>query len=73
MSSITLSIPDALSTRVVNGFCGLNNYNAATDGTKAEFMRKVLLQKIKRDVLEWEGNEAQRTALATGGTDIQLP
>jgi hypothetical protein len=72
MSSITLSIPDALNTRVVNGFCGLNGYQAS-DGTKVEFMRKVLLQKIKRDVLEWEGNEAQRTALTTGGTDIQLP
>lgn len=73
MASITLTIPDALNTRVINGFCGLNGYNAEVDGTKAAFMRKILLAKIKRDVLEWEGNEAQRTALATGGTDIQLP
>mgnify|MGYP000344527843 CR=1 FL=1 len=71
MASITLTIPDALNTRVVNGFCGLNGYNAAVDGTKVEFMRKVLLQKIKRDVLEWEGNEAQRTAYTTGKTELE--
>jgi hypothetical protein len=73
MASITLAIPDALTTRVLNGFCGLHGYNAATDGTKAEFMRKTLLQMVKRDVLEFEGNAAQRTALTTGGTDVQLP
>lgn len=71
MASITLTIPDELNTRVVTGFCGLNRYQES-DGTKVEFMRKVLLQKIKRDVLEWEGNEAQRAAMATGETDIQL-
>jgi hypothetical protein len=71
MASITLTIPDELNTRVVTGFCGLNGYQES-DGTKVEFMRKILLQKIKRDVLEWEGNEAQRAALEAGRADIQL-
>jgi hypothetical protein len=73
MASITLAIPDALTARVVEGFCGLHNYNAETDGTKVEFMRKTLLQMVKRDVLEWEGNQAQKTAQTTGNTDIRLP
>jgi hypothetical protein len=84
MASITLTIPDALVTRVLNGFCGLHGYQATIPNpvnpeemipnpdTKAEFMRKKLLAIIKRAVLEYEGNEAQRASLAAGDTSVQL-
>ena len=85
MAQITLTISDALAPRVIAGFCGLHNYQVSVrdpknpEGsmipnpeTKMEFIKRILLGKIKRDVLEYEGNEAQRQALSMGQKDIIL-
>ena len=84
MAQIILTIPDALTTRVLAGICGLYGYSTTIPNpvnpeemiqnpeTKSEFVRKILLKKIKRDVLEFEGNEAQRNALLSGEEDIVL-
>jgi hypothetical protein len=84
MAQIILYLPDDLVARVLAGMCGLHNYQETiTDPenpeqtipnpeTKVEFIKRIIRQKIKRDVLEWEGAEAQRTAYRTGETDIQL-
>lgn len=80
----SLTIPDVLAPRIIAGLCGLHNYQSTIPDpdnpgetipnpeTKAEFIRKLLLAKIKRDVLEYEGVEAQRAAMTAGGTEITL-
>jgi hypothetical protein len=82
MAQLTLTIPDALLTRVTAGICGLHGHRdtigdaegkqIANPETKAAFLKRIIMQKIKRDVLEWEGNEAQRAAMKTGETDILI-
>lgn len=84
MAQIILNIPDELVQRVTNGMCGLHNYQAEIPKpdnpeemiknpvTKAEFIKKIIRQKIKRDVLEWEGAEAQRAAYRTGETEVDI-
>lgn len=84
MAQIILTIPDALTTRILAGICGLHGYQITVldpenpeemipnPETKSEFVKKVLLKKIKRDVLEFEGNEAQRNALLSGEGGIIL-
>ena len=84
MAQIVLNIPDALVDRVVAGMCGLHNYQETIPDpnnpeqmipnpeTKAEFVKRIIRKKIKRDVIEWEGAEAQRATYRTGETEITL-
>lgn len=82
MASITLTIPDAIAARVIAGFCGMHGYQdqvqndkggmADNPETRQDFIKRVLLQSIKKDVLRWEGDQAQRAAHLTCDADIQL-
>jgi hypothetical protein len=84
MAQIILNIPDALVNRVIAGMCGLHNYPTEIQNpdnpdemipnpeSKADFIKKIIKKRIKKDVLEWEGAEAQRTAYITGETEVDI-
>lgn len=84
MASITLTIPDAIAQRVLNGFCGAHGYSdmvpdPANPGqliqnpmTKVEFVRKFLLDVIRHDVKAYEGTVSRKAAEAKANEEIQL-
>jgi hypothetical protein len=84
MATISFTIPDKLLPRVIAGMCGLHNYQATIQNpdnpdkmipnleSKADFVKRIIKKKIKRDVLEWEGAEAQRQAYITGDTEVDI-
>lgn len=84
MAQIILNIPDALVNRVIAGMYGLHSYQATIQNpdnpdemipnpeSKADFVKRIIKKKIKRDVLEWEGAEAQRQAYITGDTEVDI-
>lgn len=56
---------------------GAHFYQETIDGepnpeSKADFVKRIIKKKIKRDVLEWEGAEAQRQAYITGDTEVDI-
>lgn len=76
MASITLQIPDAQATRILTAYCGLYGYQETIDRqpnpqTRLAFMKAQIYKNIKRAVIEYEGVEAQRAAIAAGN-DINL-
>ena len=86
-TSLTLTIPDAQATRVLNGFCAHHGYAETVAGppdvdgkpttipnpeTRLAFAKKVLYRIIKRDIVEYEANQAQREAILASNTDIIL-
>ena len=84
MASITLTIPDAIVQRVLTGFCSTHGYaaqipskdNAAilidNPETKAEFIKRCLLNYIKTSVREYEEAVAKREAAAKSDVEIGL-
>lgn len=87
MATITLTIPDALLPRVVAGMCGRHGYEDTVQDpaypedpgktipnpeTKAVFCKRMIRQQIKRDVLQWEAEQAFLAAQATGGTEVDI-
>lgn len=76
MANITITIPDAVLQRVLDAVAATRNYNPATDGTKAQFARAVLIAWLKGIVVDHEGNVATNNAAAsartTANTDIAI-
>ena len=84
MATISFTIPDELLPRIIAGMCGLHNYPTEIQNpdnpdemipnpeSKSNFVKKIIKKRIKRDVLEWEGEEAQRTAYITGETEVDI-
>jgi len=82
MATITITIPDAIAPRVINGFAKRYNYSPllengdANTETKAQFAKRKLVEFIKSAVREAEIQDAANTAATTAGasadTDIVL-
>jgi len=82
MAQITITIPDAIAPRVLNGFAKRYNYPITLeDGspnpeTKAQFAKRKVVEYIKHAVREAEIEQARNDAATTAGasvdTDIQL-
>lgn len=84
MASITLSIPDELKDRVLNGFCGQFNYQetiSQTDEkgemtttpnseTKLNFMKRMLMKGIKNAVKSYEIQQATKTVREDKKTEL---
>jgi len=75
MASITITIPDAVMPRVIDGLCGQGNYQAVVDGeTKGQFAKRYVLEWIRREVVGWESRVAQdvarESAVAQTETDL---
>jgi len=76
MANITLTIPDAVLSRVTAAFTSTRAYNPATDGTPGQFTKAQILKFIKETVVAAESNTAASTAAlaaqATANADIVL-
>ena len=82
MAQITINIPDAIASRVINGFAKRYHYSPTLeDGTpnpetKAQFAKRKVIEFIKQAVREAEIEAARNVAAETAGasvdTDIQL-
>lgn len=83
---ITITIPDNMVTRVIDGVAGQNNYQETVqddDGyeipnpeTKGQFVKRMVRQYLKENVKAWEANQAASSAriaaIAAVEADIQL-
>jgi len=84
MATITFTIPDNLMPRVINGICGKYGYQETIDDpenpgqvidnpeTKANFCKRIIRQGIKRDVLQWEAEQAYNASHAAGESEITI-
>lgn len=84
MATITLTIPDSIITRVITGLCGYYRYPETVSDpanpdvtipnpeTRSAFAQRMVLWRVKRDVLRWEAEQAHKEALATGEAEINL-
>lgn len=75
MANITITIPDASITRIVNAHAEVYNYDEAIVGvenppTKAEFTRQQIIKHVKYVVKVHEGDEAARLARESAHTQI---
>lgn len=76
---ITLTIPDAVATRVIDALCLRGGYSVAVlqNGvlvpnplTRAQFARQTLVEFIKDSVKALEGETALRNAKAVADTKV---
>lgn len=65
MASITITIPDAVLTRVLDAIAARHGYDPLTDGTKAQFAKSVVIGWLKKEVVEHEANTAAASAAST--------
>ena len=82
MAQITITIPDTILTRVLNGFAKRYNYSPVLDDgssnpeTKTQFAKRKVIEFIKQAVKDAEiqdaSNTAATTAAASAETDIVL-
>lgn len=82
MASITITIPDSIAQRTLNGFCTHYGYQATLENgtpnpqTKLQFSKAKLIEIIREAVRATEiqvaSNQAAATASASVDSDIQL-
>jgi len=76
MAQITINIPDAIATRVINGFAKRYNHSSTLENgdpnpeTKAQFAKRKLIEFIKQAVRDAEIQDATNTAATTAGTSV---
>lgn len=70
MATVTFTIPNAFATRINDAIATKYNYNPATDGTKADFAKSIVIRYLKGVVMEVEGQLAARAAGATVEADV---
>lgn len=84
MANITITIPDAQLTRVVDGIAGQNNYQAtipdpanptgppiANPETKNQFVKRMMIKWAKESVKAWEATQAANVARDTAATSVE--
>lgn len=71
MATITLTIPANQVNRIQDGICTRFGYNAATDGTKADFVKAYLIRHIKREIAAYEAGIAANTAKIAAELDAE--
>lgn len=65
MATISITVPDPAAPRVLNAVAKAYGYDAARDGTKAEFAKAVVAKFLKEVVAGVEANEAAEAARKT--------
>lgn len=83
MALISITIPDAQLTRVVDGIAGQYNYQAMVPGaalsdppvtnpeTKNAFVKRMMIKWVKESVKAWEATQASNTARDTAITNAE--
>ena len=69
MASTTITYPDNQQTRILNGIAKDFNYQATIDGeanpeTKAQFVKRMIIERIRGMVLAGERKQADEDAVA---------
>lgn len=79
MATISITVPDAILTRVVNGVAGQHNYPATVGGspnpeTRTQFARRMLARWVRETVKAYEVTSAAESArvAAAAAADSQL-
>ena len=76
MANITITVPDNVLNRVAAAIAARNNYNSLTDGTKAQFVKTVILRWMKAEVIGYEAglaaDAAKEAAFETAKSEISL-
>jgi hypothetical protein len=62
MATISITIPDAALTRVINAVCGIYAYDPASGLTQAAFAKQQVANFVKKTLLDWETQQAITTA-----------
>lgn len=62
MASISVTVPDAIVTRVLDAICDTYDYRGPIDGTKAQFAKKQVAEHIRRLVTSYEARQASEAA-----------
>lgn len=68
MAQVSITIPDAVLSRVLDAIATAYSYNSATDGTKAQFARRQLALWVMNTVRSVEANLAAETSRQTALT-----
>lgn len=70
MADITITVADAVLTRVLNAIAARHGYNPATDGTKGQFAKATLVKWAKKEVVEYEATQALNAQTTTSQSEI---
>lgn len=68
MATISITVPDAVQTRVVDAICARKGYVAGQGQTKAQFVKAQIALFIKNEVKSYEAEQAAKTAFETAQT-----
>jgi len=77
MTQITITIPDNITNRVINGFAKRYNYSPTLDNgdpnpeTKVQFAKRMLIAYIKQAVTEAEVQDASNTAATSASQSVE--
>jgi hypothetical protein len=63
--TMTINIPDAVATQVVDGICAATNYDAASGKTKAQWAKEQVIRSIKNLAQNGSMKAALTTTKAT--------
>lgn len=78
MASITITIPDTIAQRTLNGFCKYYGYlSTLTDGspnpeTKMQFAKRKLIELIKNAVRNAETENASEAAIIAARNSVDI-
>jgi hypothetical protein len=75
VATISITVPNAVLTRVVDGVCGSMGYQDTIGGvanpeTRAQFAQRMLREWVKARVRAWETSQAETSAGATAGANV---
>lgn len=73
MAQITITVPPAIENRVLNAVARQNGWTPAHPQTRLQFVKTLLINRIKSDFITFEGQAeaetARKTAESTARTD----
>ena len=76
MTTVTITIPTATTQRVLDGFCQKYGYASTLEGgepnpeTKAQFVKRKIIEIVKKAVRDAEIENAVNVAAGTAGTSV---
>lgn len=76
MATVTITIPSNITNRVLDGFCKRYGYSplledgSSNPETKAAFVKRKIIEHIKKAVREAEIEDAVNIAAGTAGSSV---
>lgn len=71
MPTLSVDIPAGMTNRVLDAISAEYNYNPLTDGTKAAFAKKQVIEFLKRTVKASEKSASFKSTAQTIETDVE--